>query len=71
MAQIGAKGFASLVAGKFQGDRKGAMDWLRLRAHEARLESFVDRELDRRLDQGERTACVEMPVLSDPDEIPY
>lgn len=30
MAEIGAKGFASLVAGKFQGDRQGAIDWLHL-----------------------------------------
>jgi hypothetical protein len=43
MKAIGAKAFQSLVAGKFQGDKQGAIDWLHLRAHEARLESFVDR----------------------------
>jgi hypothetical protein len=67
---IGAKAFASLVAGRFQGDRQGAIDRLHLRAHEARLDSFVDRELARRLDQGEKVAGMELPVLSDPDEIP-
>jgi hypothetical protein len=70
MKSIGAKGFQNLVAGKFQGDRQGAIDWLHLRAHEARIESFVDGELARRLERGEQVACMELPVLSDPDEIP-
>jgi hypothetical protein len=72
MAEIGAKGFASLVANRFQGDRQGAIDWLHLQAHEAKLDSFVDRELARRLEQGEEVACIEMPVLSGPDdEVPF
>jgi hypothetical protein len=68
MAEIGRREFASLVANRFQGDRQGAIDWLHLRAHEAVLENFVDRELARRLDQGEQVARLEMPCLSDPDD---
>jgi hypothetical protein len=72
LKEIGDKGFASLVAGRFQGDRQGAIDWLHLRSYEARLECFVDRELARRLDQGREVACMELPFLSDPDdEIPW
>ena len=70
MAEIGRKGFASLVANRFQGDRQGAIDWLHLRSHEARLESFVDRELARRLDQGEQIVSMEIPVILDPDDEP-
>jgi hypothetical protein len=68
MAEIGRKGFASLVAGRFQGDRQGAIDWLHTRAHGARLDSFVDRELARRLDQGEQIVSMELPVLSEPND---
>jgi hypothetical protein len=71
MAEIGRRGFASLVANRFQGDRQGAIDWLHLRAHEAMLENFVDRELARRLDQGEPVACIEMTCVSDPDDEPW
>jgi hypothetical protein len=70
MKAIGAKGFAALVASKFQGDRQGCIDWLHAKAHEKMIEGFADRELARRLDQGQRIASIELPVLSDPDEIP-
>jgi hypothetical protein len=68
MKAIGATGFQCLVAGRFQGDRQGAIDRLHLRDHEAKLDSFVDRELARRLDQGESIAAMELPVSSDPDD---
>lgn len=71
MAEIGRKGFDSFIRRYFSGDRQQAGDWLRARAHEAKLESFVDKELARRLDQGERTACLELPILSEPDGIPF
>jgi len=36
------------------------------------LEGFADRELARRLEQGEQIAPMELPVVSDPDdEIPW
>ncbi len=70
MAEIGAKGFKSFTDRYFQGDRTQAGDWLRTRAHEKRIEGFVDRELARRLENGENVACMELPVLSDPDDAP-
>ncbi len=56
----------------FQGDRQQAGEWLRTRAHEKRVDSFVDRELARRLEHGEKTVCEEIPCLSGPDDgIPF
>ena len=72
MAEIGRRGFESFTQRYFQGDRQQAGDWLRTRAHEKRIESFVGREQERRLAAGEQVVCHEIPVLSDPDdEIPF
>jgi hypothetical protein len=71
MAEIGRKGFQSFTDRYFAGDKQQAGDWLRTRAHEKKLDSFVDRELARRLDQGQEVACIELPVLSEADEVPF
>jgi hypothetical protein len=72
MAEIGAKGFATTVARHWQGDRRAYRDYLGLKRHEAQIECFVDRELKRRLEDGEPIASVELPVLSGPDDdVPF
>ncbi len=71
MQEIGAKGFATTVARHWQGDRAAYRDYLGLRRHETQIDSFVDREMQRRLDAGEQTVCMEIPVLSDPDDMPF
>ncbi len=72
MAEIGARGFQSFTDRYFAGDRQQAGDWLRTRAHERRIESHVERELTRRLEAGEKVACVEMPAFSDHDDgVPF
>jgi hypothetical protein len=71
MAEIGKRGFETTAARHWNGDSQGYRDYLGLRRHEAQIESLVDRELQRRLDQGQEVACMELPVLSDPDEIPW
>jgi hypothetical protein len=48
-----------------------ARDWLRTRAHEKRLHAFAERELARRLENGEQTVCEEMPVLREADGVPF
>jgi hypothetical protein len=68
MAEIGRKGFETTVARHWQGDRAAYRDYLGLRRHEAQIESIVDRELARRLDQGEQVTSMELPVLSGPDD---
>lgn len=65
MAEIGAKGFAALVASKFQGDAEAAKNWLHLQA----AERHIDRLASARLASGEET-CMELPVLLDPDDDP-
>jgi hypothetical protein len=72
MAEIGAKGFATTVARHWQGDRRAYRDYLGLKRHEAQIESFVDRELRRRLENGAQIASMELPVLSEPDDdVPF
>ena len=72
MAAIGRKGFETFTARYFDGDREAAGAWLWSRAYERKAETFAERELRRRLDAGERIACVELPVVSTDDEgIPF
>ena len=69
--EIGRKGFQAFTDRYFAGDRQQAGDWLRTRAHEKRLDGFVDREMTRRLEQGEEQVCMELPILSEADEVPF
>lgn len=69
--ELGRRGFEAFTQKYFQGDRQQAGDWLRTRAHEKRIDSFVGRELARRLDNGEKIVCEELPVLSEADEVPF
>jgi hypothetical protein len=72
MAEIDKRGFETTVARHWQGDRAAYRDYLGLRRHEQQLEPFVDRELARRLQNGEQTACMELPVLNGPDDdVPF
>lgn len=65
IAEIGRKGFNSLVARYFGGDERAAKDWLHLQAAERQIDSLVSEKLA----SGEET-CVEMPVLLSPDDDP-
>ncbi|MGE3819587.1 MAG: hypothetical protein AB7I30_09145 [Isosphaeraceae bacterium] len=65
MAEIGKKGFASLVARYFGGDASAAKDWLHLQAAERKIDHLVTEKLA----SGEET-CVELPVLLDPEDDP-
>ncbi len=69
--ELGRKGFQSFTDRYFSGDRQQAGDWLRTRAHEKRLDSFVEKELARRLENGEKVVCEEIPCFSEPDEVPF
>ena len=71
MAEIGRRGFESFTAKYFAGDREAATSWLRTRAYERQAETFAERELARRIEAGEKTACVELPVVSTEDDIPF
>jgi hypothetical protein len=71
MREIGKRGFETTVACHWQGDRAAYRDYLGLRRHEQQIESFVDRELDRRLQAEEKFVCMELPTLSEPDDLPF
>lgn len=66
MAKIGAKGFATLVARHFGGDKQAAIDYLHLEAAERKLGELVDAEM-----QATGETCIELPVLLDPDADPF
>lgn len=56
----------------FGGDRQAAGAWLRQRAYEHQAETFAQRELARRIENGAEIACVELPVLTTEDDgIPF
>jgi hypothetical protein len=65
MAEIGRKGFNSLVARYFNGDPQAAKDWLHLQAAERKIDQLVSEKLD----AGQET-CIELPVIMGPDDDP-
>jgi hypothetical protein len=68
MKAIGAKGFASTVARHYQGDKAAYLPELRERGWNKLAEGFADREIARRMEKGEETVCLEIPIVGDPDE---
>lgn len=71
MAEIGRRGFASFVDRYFSGNREEAASWLRQRAYEKQADTFAERELQRRMENGEQIVSVELPVYSTEDEVPF
>lgn len=65
MAEIGRRGFATLVNRYFAGDRQSAIDWL----HAHACESELMRAADTKLANGE--TCVEYPMILDIDNDPF
>ena len=72
MVEIGRRGFASFTDRYFQGDREAATSWLHTRAAEKVAASHADRILAERLEAGELSASIELPVYStDDDGVPF
>jgi hypothetical protein len=69
--EIGARGFATTVARHYGGDAAEYLHVQRKRAAEHGVAGFVDRLMKERLDQGEETVCVELPVILEPDDEPW
>ena len=70
--ELGRKGFETFTARYFGGNREEATAWLRQRAYERRADTFAERELARRIANGQEVASVELPVYSFDDEgIPF
>jgi hypothetical protein len=66
--EIGAKGFASLVARRFGGDKASAVAWLHAHAAESLLHRLVSEELERQIDEGATCAVEELPIILWPDD---
>lgn len=67
MAEIGRKGYQTTLARYFMGDALAYRRWLIARGWNAIVEQLADRELDRRINAGERVACIELPPMLDED----
>lgn len=71
MKAIGQRGFETTVNRHFGGSKAEYIKFLHGRASELGVGGFVDRELQRRLDQGEQIASMEIPILSDAEDDPF
>lgn len=70
--ELGRKGFQAFTERYFGGDRDEAISWLHRRAYERQADTFADRELERRIEHGEKVASVELPVVSTEDDgVPF
>src|SRR5262245_60160735 len=68
MQEIGAKGFASLVARRFGGDKASAVAWLHAHAAESLIHRRVSEKLDRQIAEGATCAVEELPIILWPDD---
>ena len=68
MQEIGARGFASLVARLFGGDKQAAVAWLHAHAAESLIDRLVAEKLDRKIAEGATCAAKEIPILLWPDD---
>jgi hypothetical protein len=68
MQEIGARGFATLVARKFAGDKGAAVAWLHAHAAESLIDRLVAEKLDQQIDEGATCAVEELPIILWPDD---
>lgn len=64
--ELGRKGIRATAEKYFDGSISETMEWLRRRGTELQIAALLDAKLDATL-QHHQTACVEMPVICDPD----
>lgn len=70
MQAIGARGFATLVARHFAGDKPAAVAWLHARAAESLIDRLVAEKLDRQIEGGATCVAEEIPIILWPDDDP-
>ncbi len=68
MQAIGARGFATLVARHFAGDKPAAVAWLHAHAAESLIDRLVSEELDRQIEGGATCVAEEIPIVLWPDD---
>jgi hypothetical protein len=68
MQAIGARGFATLVARRFAGDKPAAVAWLHAHAAESLIDRLVSEKLDRQIEAGATCVAEEIPIILSPDD---
>ena len=68
MQEIGARGFATLVARHFAGDKEAAVAWLHAHAAESLIDRLVSEKLDRQIAEGATCVAEELPIILWPDD---
>jgi hypothetical protein len=68
MQAIGARGFATLVARHFGGDKQSAIAWLHAHASESEIARLVAEKQARQIEAGAACVAEEIPVILDPDD---
>src|SRR5438445_9271377 len=68
MQEIGAKGFATLVARHFAGDRQSAINWLHAHASESEIDRLVSEKQAKQIADGAACVVEEIPIMFWPDD---
>ena len=68
MQEIGAKGFATLVARHFAGDKQAAITWLHAHASESEIAGLVAEKQEQQIADGATCVAEELPIILWPDE---
>jgi hypothetical protein len=68
MQEIGAKGFATLVARHFAGDKQAAIAWLHAHASESEIARLVAERQEQQIADGATCVAEELPVVLWPED---
>jgi hypothetical protein len=72
MQEIRAKGFATLVARHFAGDKQSAIDWLHAHASESEIDRLLSERQDKQIADGATCVVEELPIMLWPeDDVSY
>jgi hypothetical protein len=70
MAEIGKRGFQSLVNKYFGGDRQSAIDWLHSHSTESQIDRLLQEKQAKQIGEGAAIVCEEVPISLWPDDDP-
>lgn len=68
MQEIGARGFATLVARHFGGDKQAAIAWLHAHASESEIDRLVSARQRQQIADGATCVAEEIPIILWPDD---
>ncbi len=71
MRAIGKRGYQTTLARRWLGDARAYRRRLIARGWNALTDELAGREIDRRINAGERIVCVELPYLGEDRESPW